>query len=92
MTKLFDLILLCLILCVASVLCGCSHVSTVTREIECNRSMFVEVEQATYWSVYYHKDTKVMYVCSKGMYNGGNMTVMLDADGKPLLWEGGDYE
>lgn len=86
-TKLFNLILLCLLLCFSSVLCAC-HSSIVTRETEHNRSMFVEVERTTYWSVLYHKDTKVMYVVSKGGYNSGNMTVMLDADGKPLLWEG----
>ena len=80
MTKLFVLILLCLLLC------GC-HLSKVTHEIEHDRSMFVNVENANCWSVYYHKDTKVMYVCSKGGYNSGNMTVMLDVDGKPLLWE-----
>ena len=40
-----------------------------------------------FWNKYnivYHKETKVMYA-------GGNdtvFTVMLDADGKPLLWEG----
>ena len=87
-TKLFVLILLC------QLLCGC-HLSKVSREIEQidrDRSMFVNVEDAACWSVYYHKDTKVMYVFSKGRYNAGNMTVMLDADGKPLLWEGSDYE
>ena len=88
-TKLFVLILLC------QLLCGC-HLSKVSREIEQididRPMMFVNVEDTVNWSVYYHKDTKVMYVCSKGMYNRGNMTVMLDADGKPLLWEGSDYE
>jgi predicted small secreted protein len=49
---------------------------------------FVRVETAdnlgyTY-RIVYHKDTKVMYVV--GHYC--DFTVMLDADGKPLLWEG----
>ena len=30
------------------------------------------------------KETKVMYLMFNG---GGGITVMLDADGKPLLWE-----
>lgn len=37
--------------------------------------------------IYVHKETRVMYLSTAGNYNGG-VTVMLDADGKPLLWEG----
>jgi hypothetical protein len=48
---------------------------------------FVIVEKALImgyaYKIAYHKDTKVMYVL--GQYN--DFTVMLDAEGNPLLWE-----
>ena len=37
--------------------------------------------------IYYDKETKVMYLIS-AIYNGGGITVLVDADGKPLLYEG----
>lgn len=50
-------------------------------------SRFVEVEQSGIWSVVYDKDTKVMYTVSIGAYNGGNFTMLVNADGTPLLYE-----
>ena len=50
-------------------------------------SMFVSVERAGTWRVVYHKDTKVMYAVSHGGYNSGTFTLLVDRDGKPLLWE-----
>lgn len=38
------------------------------------------------YDIYYHKDTKVMYLIVYG--SGISVTPMLDIDGKPLLWQG----
>lgn len=50
-------------------------------------SMFVRIEcenlSGYSYSIVYHKETKVMYAVS---YEG-IFTVMVDADGDPLLWE-----
>ena len=37
--------------------------------------------------IYYDKKTKVMYLVSD-IYKGGGITVLVDKDGKPLLYEG----
>lgn len=37
--------------------------------------------------IYYDKETKVMYLVSN-IDKGGGITVLVDADGKPLLYEG----
>ena len=37
--------------------------------------------------IYYDKETKVMYLISD-IYKGGGITVLVDKDGKPLLYEG----
>lgn len=57
---------------------------------EDSNSMFVEVETAEDWKVVYHKNTKVMYVISDCDYNRGTFTLLVDADGKPMVYEGED--
>lgn len=37
--------------------------------------------------IYYDKETKVMYLIST-IYKGGGITVLVDKDGKPLLYRG----
>ncbi len=67
-------------------LSGCKKVESVNDNSK-DTSMFVEIEQAGTWEVVYHKETKVMYVVSCGAYNNGTFTLLVDADGKPMLWE-----
>lgn len=57
-------------------------------EVAMNKqSMLVLIEKGEYWNVYYHKETKVMYVMSLSSYNRGNFTVMVNPDGSPMLYE-----
>ena len=67
-------------------LSGCTEVESVNDNKE-DTSMFVVIEQAGTWEIVYHKETKVIYVVSCGAYNGGTFTLLVDADGKPMLWE-----
>jgi hypothetical protein len=63
---------------------GCTTIED--RDIP-DSSMFIRVEcerlSGYVYSIVYHKETKVMYAVS---YQG-IFTVMVDADGDPLLWE-----
>lgn len=69
---------------------GCatkSDEATSTSNEESDASFVIvekELVNGYFYKIAYHKDTKVMYVL--GQYN--DFEVMLDADGKPLLWEG----
>ena len=67
-------------------LSGCGAEVQMERK-EDNSSMFVLVESTTRWQVVYHKETKVMYAVSNSTYNYGTFTVLLDADGNPMLWD-----
>ena len=74
-------------LATAALLSGCGN--KVANESNSSApSMFTTVEIAKTWMVVYHKETKVLYVVSNDYHNYGNFTVLLDADGSPLLWEG----
>lgn len=52
-----------------------------------DQSMFVLIEKGEHWYVYYHRETKVMYVMSFSSYNRGNFTIMVNPDGSPMLYE-----
>lgn len=59
-----------------------------TREvIKGENSRMVYVEETSAYCVVYDKYTKVMYTVSNGGYNTGNFTLLVTADGKPLLYE-----
>ena len=65
---------------------GCSIVTTADKIADPSpKSMLVEVENTIDWRIYYHKGTKVMYIRDS---NGGGFTLMVDEEGKPLLWRG----
>ena len=86
MKKLLFIFVLALML----FLTGCNKkVVEFIQEPE-NTSMFCEVERGSNWKVVYHRDTKVMYVVSIMPSNQGIFTLLVDADGKPLLYEGGE--
>ena len=53
----------------------------------CENVSMVAVESTLDFVIYVHKETKVMYLY-ENRYNRGGITIMLDENGKPLLWEG----
>jgi hypothetical protein len=83
MNKIFVILLLA-----STMLFGCKM--QVTDKIECtsSESRFVVVEQTVNWQIVYDKETLVMYSVSDGAYNYGTFTVLVNSDGKPLLWKG----
>ena len=77
------------ILLFAAILFTSCDLSTVEKQPHLNEaSMFVLIEEASMWKVVYHKETKVMYTVSYGAYNQGTFTLLVDKDGKPLLYKG----
>lgn len=66
-------------------ICGCAPVS---KELQEDNSMFVQVEKKLLYRVLYHKDTKVMYTMSTYGQGAGAFCVMVNADGTPMIWDG----
>ena len=66
---------------------GCAEVESAQSEpVEVSR--FMEVENSWNWRVVVDRETGVMYAVSNGSYNIGTFTLLVDADGKPLIWKG----
>lgn len=77
------------ILLFAAMLFTSCNLSTVEKQPRLDESsMFVIIEKTGAWNVVYHKETKVMYAVASGVYNVGTFTLLVDREGKPLLYKG----
>lgn len=82
-------ILLSLMLAITLSSCAYSEMeATYDREAEeLPPSMFVEVEAGLGYKIVYHKETKVMYAVADS-YARGVFTLLVDENGKPMLYKG----
>lgn len=80
--KKFISLVLALVLIFALV--GCAGASS---ENETTSDRFVRVYSEYSSCIYVDSETNVMYFWHSGGYSGG-LSVMLDENGDPLLWEG----
>lgn len=58
---------------------------TVTNN---DQGKFIIITGGALYDVVYNKDTKVMYAVSRGAYNQGAFTLLVNPDGSPMLYEG----
>lgn len=49
---------------------------------------YVVVETTSVYRIVYDRDTKVMYNISYGGYNCGTLTLLVNSDGTPKIYEG----
>ena len=66
-------------------LAGCS-VNTNSSE---KRRRFFVLSREGVFDIVYDRTTGVEYALSRGAYNSGTLTLLVDAEGKPLIY-GGD--
>ena len=85
--------IICLIL-IGFGLTACENSTATTSNgnnftVKSTDRMFTKIPSAGNSSFYivYDNETKVMYAVSDGMYNSGNLTVLVNADGTPKLYE-----
>lgn len=69
---------------------GCAKVEKAKPE-PINQSRFMEVEFTGTWRIVADRETGVMYAVSLGAYNIGNFTLLVNADGNPLIYKGGQH-
>lgn len=77
-------------LLVALMLTGCATKTKSPQDTEAVEvSRFVVVEDSQWWWIVADREAGyVMYAVSRGGYNTGNFTLLVDKDGKPLTWKG----
>lgn len=73
-----------------SLLTGCK---TVDSEIYAgNTEYFKTILSEEYGDIIYDTRTGVEYWCSTAAYNRGSLTMLVDADGKPLIYDRSEEE
>ena len=84
------LILLLIMIIFIFTLAGCD--SYKKEYNACDKVNFIEVSNnkgRDDFKVFVHKETKIMYIMyCNGNYGGYCLSVLVDIDGKPLIWEG----
>lgn len=85
--KKFYIILVTFILSLFLVACGNKKPA---GDDPSKSSRFVTVESTLIYKIVVDKETGVMYAVSYGGYNSGNFSLLVDREGKPLIWEGID--
>ena len=50
------------------------------------KNRFIMIESYPYYEIYYDKQTKVEYIMRKTGHGGSSYTVLVDEEGKPLLY------
>lgn len=80
-----------LVLALGLMLAGCVKGKVDAGQIadsEVDNRMFMVVSNEWYGQVLVDKATGVMYWMSWGSHNTGNLTLLINADGTPRIWEG----
>ena len=80
-----------LVLALGLMLAGCARGKVDAGQIayaEVDNRMFMVVSDEWDGKVLVDKATGVMYWMSNGGYNTGNLTLLVNADGTPRIWEG----
>lgn len=74
---------------ISMLMIGCTSVSSTDTVSDRIDNMFVRVGRSDYINVdiVYDSETKVMYAISCGPYNRGTMTLLVNKDGSPKLWQ-----
>lgn len=73
--------------------CACNETTdTVNETIDTvtsnDQGKFITITGGALYDVVYNKDTKVMYAISRGGYNQGTFTLLVNPDGSPMVYEG----
>ena len=88
MKRVLAVILLIMIYCFMFVGCGRKNDVIITTELDSRFKIISDTNDGLgYCNIIVDTETGVMYLFRGAGYRGG-LTVMVDADGKPLIYEG----
>ena len=82
--KIISILIICLMLFSGCVSASAEVLPSVGYSVG---NTFVIVDSTSNWDVVYCNKTKVMYVVSKGTYNRGVFTLLVNKYGNPMIWK-----
>ena len=84
-------IVVVMVVALAAMLAGCASGKVDAQKIaeaQLDNRMFMVVSEESDGQVLVDKSTGVMYWVSYNTYNYGNLTLLVNPDGTPRIWEG----
>lgn len=82
---------LIMVILLTAILSGCGErtiQNEAKKEQDSYNTYFIRISSEYNGAIVYDSRTGVQYWRSEGAYNYGTLTVLLDADGKPLIYKG----
>lgn len=79
-------ILISLLIIIGIVLTGWLLKDVTISNNYAENERFIKINDEGYFHIVYDVETKVEYAVSQGQYNRGTVTLLVDKDGKPLLY------
>lgn len=76
------------IVLLAVLLAGCTKELNSPEKTQEPQPPFTLVYSGMSYDVVFDNDTYVMYWISRGCYNQGTLTLLVNPDGTPKVWEG----
>ena len=74
---------------IVALLLGIICLTGCSVKTDSDYARFVSIGSSGYcFNVFYDRTTGVEYAVSCGAYNSGTVTLLVDADGKPLIYKG----
>ncbi len=80
-------IIVSLILIVMIVVIAYISKDLIVQDAIANDNRFIEIDKYNKGIIVYDKQTKVEYAISDGDYNRGTITLLVDQEGKPLVYK-----
>ncbi len=88
--KIAIILAIVFILTLSVVFCSCNDNAVYDKNYNSHSDRMIALEEGNYgtgyYSIFYDKETNIMYLFVKAGYSGC-LTIMLDENGKPLLYE-----
>jgi len=78
----------CIVALSVIMLTGCGNGEEPSEKPSEKRFKVLDGEIFDNFYIAYDTETGIEYSVSNGLYNHGTLTILVDADGKPLIYEG----